>query len=482
MPISDDAPLSSSVRRREIVFYALTVSAAIVIFLVIRAVGQRNEPLEVATAVPSGSPQSISALFQVLLALGTIIVTTRLVGVLFGRIAQPLVIGELVGGIILGPSLLGRLAPGVQAALLPQSIAPYLSVHAQLGVILYMFLVGLELDLGVIRHQGRATIAISHASIVVPFLLGAALSLAIYPEQAGSPVSFTVFSLFIGVSLSVTAFPVLARILTDRRIARTRMGIIALTCAAVDDATAWCLLAMVVSIAHARGWTAVVTILVTMTFVILVLTVAMPIVHRLFERYDRAPTMTPAGHLSVVLVAVLAAAVATEYIGIHALFGAFLFGAIIPSQTRTAAKLRDRLESLVSALFLPVFFAFTGLRTEIGLIDSVQGWLLCGAIILVACAGKFGGSLLASRVVGLNWRDSAALSVLMNTRGLVELIVLNIGLDLKIISPQLFTMLVLMALVTTFMTSPILELLLRHHPWVEASARPARSALQPHKA
>ena len=463
-----DASSPRPFRARELVFYLGTIVVAVAVFMAIRSAGLRLEPAVTAPAIGQAA-LSTNTLFQLLLALAVIIVTARVVGHLFQLIDQPLVIGELVGGLLLGPSLLGRVAPGVSTLVLPPSIAPFLSVHAQLGVILYMFLVGLELDLRVLRHQGRATVAISHASIILPFLLGSTLALALYPQQAGSAVSFTVFALFIGVSLSVTAFPVLARILTDRGIAKTRMGTVALTCAAVDDATAWCLLAMVVSIAQSVARDAVITILLTIAFVVFVLKVAMPIVRRVIERFERSPTLTPTG-LSIVLVAVLASAVATEYIGVHALFGAFLFGAIIPSGTRIASDLRNRLEGIVAVLFLPVFFAYTGMRTEIGLISGASNWLLCGGIILTACAGKFGGSLIASRLVGLGWRDSTALSVLMNTRGLVELIVLNIGLDLKIISSQLFTMLVLMALVTTFMTSPLLQLLLRRHPWRELEA------------
>jgi Kef-type K+ transport system membrane component KefB len=453
-----------------IVFYAAAVVVAAGIFLVVRSIGEQMQPGAAASA-GTGASAHTNTLFHLLVALAVIIVTARSTGYLFRLIDQPLVIGELVGGLVLGPSVLGSLAPDVSTALLPPDIAPFLSVHAQLGVILYMFLVGLELDLRVLRRQGQATVAISHASIIVPFLLGSTLALALYPQYAGGNVSFTVFALFIGVSLSVTAFPVLARILTDRRLSRSRMGIIALTCAAVDDATAWCLLAMVVSIAQSEARNAIMTIALTIAFVVLVLKVAMPWVHRLIERFERTPTLSPAG-LSIVLVAILAAAVSTEFIGIHALFGAFLFGAIIPPGSRIAADLKGRLEGLVSVLFLPVFFAFTGMRTEIGLIDGLSNWLLAGLIILTACAGKFGGSLIASRLVGLSWRDSTALSVLMNTRGLVELIVLNIGLDLNIISRELFTMLVLMALVTTFMTSPLLQLLLKRHPWIELEVQP----------
>ena len=448
---------------RVLALYAVMVAAAIGVFVAISRFGERASPSPGATAALPESAETFNTLFHVLLALAVIIVVTRVAGHFFKRIHQPAVIGEVVGGILLGPSLLGWLAPSVYAQLLPPVIAPVLGVHAQLGVILYMFLVGLELDLGIIRRSGHATIAISHASIIVPFLLGSMLALALFPTFAVEGVSFTVFALFLGVSMSVTAFPVLARILRDQGISRSRMGTIALACAAVDDATAWCLLALVVSIAQSRAWASASTLLLTVLFIATVLLVVAPFARRLVTRAERAKDFSGAG-LTMVFVAILASAVATEYIGIHALFGAFLFGAIIPSGSRIAAELNERLEGIVLVLFLPVFFAFTGMRTQIGLISGVEEWALCALIVLVACAGKFGGSLVASRLVGFGWRDSAALGLLMNTRGLVELIVLNIGLDLGIISPTLFTMLVIMALVTTFMTSPLVQILLRNHP------------------
>ena len=393
-------------------------------------------------------------------------------GALFGFIGQPAVIGEVVGGIMLGPSLLGHLSPALHAQLLPASIAPFLSVYAQLGVILYLFLVGLELDLGVMRKSGHATLAISHASIIVPFLLGSGLALALYPVLSTSDVPFTVFALFTGVSLSVTAFPVLARILTDLKISKSRMGVVALTCAAIDDVTAWCLLALVVSIAQARTTDAIRTVLLTLAFLFVVLQVIAPLVRRFMPTLDRSPDLTRTA-LSVVLIAMLASAMATEYIGIHGFFGAFLFGAIIPHGSRIATELNRRLDDFVAVLFLPVFFAYTGTRTQIGLVNGLEDWLLCGVIIAMACLGKFGGTIVASRLSGLNWRDSAALGMLMNTRGLVQLIVLNMGLDLGVISAKLFTMLVIMALVTTLMATPILQWLLRNHPWVEHSSSPA---------
>jgi Kef-type K+ transport system membrane component KefB len=406
------------------------------------------------------------------LALVVIIATARLIGVAFMWIGQPPVIGEVIGGIMLGPSLLGRISPDVYAGLLPPVLAPILGVYAQLGVILYMFLVGLELDLSTIRKHGHATVAISHASIVVPFLSGTLLALLLYPVVGTQGVSFTVFALFLGVSMAVTAFPVLARILTDSKIHRSPLGILALACAAVDDATAWCLLALVVSIAQARTADAVQTVVFTVGFVALVLGVGAPLMRRLVPRLERSAELGRTG-LTLLFVAMLASAMATEYIGIHALFGAFLFGAIIPHHSRIASELNTRLEDIVGVLFLPAFFALTGMRTQLALVSGTESWLLCGVIILVACVGKFGGTLFAARAVGFSWQNAAALGSLMNTRGLVELIVLNIGLDLGVISPKLFTMLVLMALVTTMMTTPLLRAILRGQPWEQLKATSA---------
>jgi Kef-type K+ transport system membrane component KefB len=328
-------------------------------------------------------------------------------------------------------------------------------VLSQVGVILYMFLVGLELDLGLIRHRTHATVAISHASIIVPFLLGAALSLLLYPVVSSSDVPFTGFALFCGVSMSVTAFPVLARILTDRGAHRSRMGTIALTCAAVDDVTAWCLLAFVVSVVQAQGAHGLVTGVLAMVYIAAVFAAGRPLMSRLARRCELKGLTQ--GMMAVVFLALLCSALITELIGIHAVFGAFAIGAAIPHHSRLARELTAKLEDLIVVLFLPAFFAFTGLRTQIGLLGGAGAWLVCGAIIVVASLGKFGGSTVAARLTGLSWRDSAALGILMNTRGLMELIVLNIGFELRVISPTLFAMLVLMALVTTIATTPLLH-------------------------
>jgi Kef-type K+ transport system membrane component KefB len=402
----------------------------------------------------------------VLLALTVIIITARLVGALFARVNQPAVIGEVVGGILLGPSLLGRIAPDAAAFLLPADAAPFLGVIAQIGVILYMFLIGLELDLGVLRARLSMTIVISQASIVMPFALGGALAFVLFESLAPVGVPFTSFLLFLGVSMSITAFPVLARILGDRGLQKTPMGTLALTCAAINDAIAWCLLAFVVGVMQATPVAAIRTVGLTFLYIALMLTVGRAIVAHAVARLDTSERIGE-HTLALVLVGVLLSAVATEFIGIHAIFGAFLIGAIIPHHSQVSVQAHQRLADIVRVMFLPAFFAFTGLRTEIGLLQGVQDWILCGVIIVVATAGKFGGTTLAAKFMGLDWRDSAALGILMNTRGLVELIVLNIGLDLGVIAPRLFTMLVIMAIVTTLMTSPILMALLRARPWTE---------------
>ena len=411
-------------------------------------------------------------LVKVLLALTVIMITARVVGLLFARLNQPAVIGEVVGGIILGPSLLGRLSPETAAFLLPADAAPFLGVIAQIGVILYMFLIGLELDLGVLRARLSMTIVISQASIVAPFALGGALAFVLFDSLAPAGVPFSSFLLFIGVSMSITAFPVLARILGDRGLQKTPMGTLALTCAAINDAIAWCLLAFVVGVMQATPLAAIRTVGLTFLYIALMLTVGRAIVVRAVARLDRSAKIGEQT-LALVLVGVLLSAVATEFIGIHAIFGAFLIGAIIPHHSQVSAQAHQRLADIVRVMFLPAFFAFTGLRTEIGLLQNVEDWMLCGVIIVVATVGKFGGTTLAAKAMGLDWRDSAALGILMNTRGLVELIVLNIGLDLGVITPRLFTMLVIMALVTTMATSPILMALLKKRPWVEAARRSA---------
>ena len=440
------------------VVYGTLIAATILLFLWIRSAGAGlTAPARGGPAAPARSGQQIDILLHVLLALMVVLIAARLLGLLFRWMNQPPVMGEILAGIMLGPSLLGVVSPAAYSFLLPATVAPYLQVIAQVGVILYMFLVGLELDTVHLRRSPHTALAISHASIAVPFLLGSALALVLYPRLASADVPFTAFALFLGVSMSVTAFPVLARILTDRGMQTSPLGVMALTCAAVDDVTAWCLLALVVSVAQAGAQDPVLTAALTALFILVIFVVMRPLIVRAVKRVDALLGRTSADVMAVVFVLLLGSALATESIGIHALFGAFLLGVVIPHDSRLARDLTDRLSDFIVVLLLPAFFAFSGMRTQIQLVSGLESWILCGLIIAVACLGKYGGSTVAARLTGLSWRQSSALGILMNTRGLVELVVLNIGLDLGVISPALFAMLVIMALVTTFATSPILD-------------------------
>ena len=454
-------------KAKSVLTYGVLLVAAVAVFEGIRVVGR-----SLLAPAPSGTSafgnaapaQGAGVLMHVLLALVAIILCARALGALFRRFNQPQVIGEMIAGILLGPSFLGHFAPHAAAYVLPNQVAPFLSVLAQIGVILYMFLVGVELDTNLLRGRSHASVAISHASIITPFLLGGGLALWLYPQLATRDVPFTVFALFIGVAMSITAFPVLARILTDRKMHQSRIGTIALGCAAVDDVTAWCLFAFVVSVAHAKAGSVMLTLTLTAAFIGAVLFVVRPFAQRLITRQEMRGSATTKDGIVVVCAALLLAALATDRIGIHALFGAFLIGTVIPHDSQLARDIMQKFEDLVVVLFVPVFFAFTGMRTQIGLVHGWHEWMICVVIIVVASLGKFGGAFAASRLTGLDWRESTALGILMNTRGLMELIVLNVGLDLGVISPTLFGMLVIMAVVTTLATTPVLHAVTHRNP------------------
>jgi Kef-type K+ transport system membrane component KefB len=395
-----------------------------------------------------------------LLQVIVIAAAARLTGKLFHRFGQPRVIGEMLAGILLGPSLLGWVAPGASAFLFPAASLSGLKMLSQIGVILFMFVVGIELDIRHLRERADSAVLVSHASIVVPFFLGTLLALFLYPTLAPLGLPFSAFALFMGVSMSITAFPVLARILEERRLTHTHLGATAIACAAVDDVTAWCLLAVVVAVAKANGLVgAAVTILLSASFIFLMLKVVRPRFGWFLARQTHRGLGM--GTLAMILIFLFTSALITEVIGIHALFGAFLAGVCIPSEGELRQFLRERLETFSSVLLLPLFFAFTGLRTQVGLLGDSAGWLLCLAVIAVATLGKLGGSMVAARWTGLSWLDSFSLGALMNTRGLVELIALNIGYDLGILSPRIFAMMVLMAVITTMMTGPLVGLVER---------------------
>lgn len=457
------APKSAELRpvrhMRTTIFYVVLLGVAVLAYLAIRARGEALDAPSAPAVAPLTGAHGSSSFGKLLLALAAVTLCARFVGGALRRwLGQPPVVGEILTGLLLGPSLLGAVWPEAQAFFLPPDVAPYLSALAQFGVVLFMFLVGLEIDMRTLRASTHATIVISHASIVVPFLLGAALALPFYPLFATQGVSFTAFSLFLGVSMSITAFPVLARILTDRRVQSTKLGTLALTCAAIDDLTAWALLAIISGIIHAQVSSAAWTLVWAVVYLVGMLVFARPMLRWLLSRLHvegEAPSRTA---LAVVFGGVLLSAMATEMIGLHALFGAFLLGTIVPRESDLRHKVQVRLEDFVVVLLLPAFFAFTGMRTRVGLLDDAEAWIACGVVLVVATLGKFGGTTLASRWAGLGWRHASALGLLMNTRGLVQLIVLNLGLELGVISEKVFAMLVIMALVTTFATTPLLDL------------------------
>jgi Kef-type K+ transport system membrane component KefB len=320
-----------------------------------------------------------------------------------------------------------------------------------------MFRVGLDVNGDLLRHRLHAAVAISHASVVAPFGLGSILALWLYPRFSTGDVSFDSFALFMGLAMSVTAFPVLARILTDRGLARSEIGTVALACAAVDDVTAWCLLALVVGITQSRAGDAAPIAVLTVLFLATMWVVIRRVIARLASWLD-ARAGTEDG-LAIALAGVLLAALLTELIGIHAIFGAFIFGIVIPRDSRLAHSLARELSGVVTIVLLPTYFAYTGMRTQIALVSGWSDWAACAFIILIATVGKLGGTVVSGRFGGMAWQPAVSLGILMNTRGLMELVVLNIGLDLGVLSPKLYTMMVLMALVTTMATTPALRLL-----------------------
>lgn len=393
---------------------------------------------------------------QLLVSIGAIVLATRIFGWLFERMGQPCVVGEMTAGIVLGPSLLGDFFPSALNYAFPSSVLATLTALSQLGILLFMFIVGLEVDINRLLKSRATVVLTSNFSIIIPFLSGVGLARLLYPRFAGADVPFFHFAVFVGTAMSVTAFPVLARILRERDLLGTDLGRIAISCAAMDDASAWLLLACLTAMVRsASNWTILAS--TSFKFVLFVACMLGPVrwamawLGAFWKRRGLSP-----GLLSTVVLLILLSSWTTEQIGMHALFGAFTAGLIMPKFAGLVAQLRKKIEPLTLALLLPLFFALTGLRTRIDLILGKEMWLCTFAIIAIATLGKFTGASVTSYMLGMKWRDSAGLGVLMNTRGLVELVVLTVGLDLKILSPALFTMMVVMALVTTFMATPIL--------------------------
>lgn len=400
-----------------------------------------------------------SPLTILLLQIIVIIIASRIIGYLFGKIGQPMVIGEIIAGIILGPSLLGKYFPDTFQFLFNPENLGGLDALSKIGLILFMFIIGMELDLSVLKKKVNQTLFISHASILLPFFLGMLLSYFIYTKYAGGEVSYIAFSLFIGISMSITAFPVLARILQERGLLKSHLGTVAIASAANDDITAWCLLAAVIAIAKAGTFiSALYTILLALFYVLIMLLLVKPFMKKIGEIYTRKEVMNKP-FIAFIFAVLTCSSIVTQIIGIHALFGAFLAGVVMSPNMRFRKIISEKIEDVALVLLLPLFFVFTGLRTEIGLLNTPEHWLMCTVFTLVAIVGKFGGGAISSKLAGENWKDSLSIGVLMNTRGLMELVVLNIGYDMGILPPSIFVILVIMALVTTFMTSPLLTLI-----------------------
>jgi Kef-type K+ transport system membrane component KefB len=394
-----------------------------------------------------------------LLQILTIIFTARTFGFIFNKVGQPTVIGEILAGIFLGPSVLGTWFPEFSSFLFPVASLGNLNLLSQIGLLLFMFVIGMELDLNVLKTKAKDAVIISHASIIIPYALGMGLAYFIYQEFAPPTIDFTAFSLFMGIAMSITAFPVLASILRERNLTKTKLGAIAITCAAADDVTAWCILAAVIAIVKAGSIaSSVFTIAMALGYLFIMIKLVQPFLKKLGEVYSNKESLS-LNIVGAIFGILLISSFITEVIGIHALFGAFLAGAIMPPVFNFRKLIIEKVESVSLGLLLPLFFVFTGLRTQIGLLNDSHMWLVCVLIILTAIVGKFGGSMLAARIVGQSWKDSLSVGALMNTRGLMELVVLNIGYDLGVLKPEIFAMMVLMALVTTFMTGPALDLI-----------------------
>lgn len=398
-----------------------------------------------------------------LLQIAVIIGFSWLVAALFRRFGQPRVVGEMAAGIALGPTLFGWIAPHAYQALFPVASLGFLNALSQAGLAIFIFLVGVRVDFGEMRKQSGIAIVTSNISVVVPMLMGMALARYLFPRYGhGSQLHF---ALFLGTAMSVTAFPVLARILMERNLLGTRLGSVAIACAAVDDITAWILLATIVTLTkhdpNARPlWLTIVYIAVYLC-VMLILGRALEAWSKRFD--ERA---LPLDAILIFVILALLSGAAGEQLGIHALVGAFAAGVVTPRKFRQ--QLIDKLEPVTLLILMPLFFALTGVRTNLLFESGAGAWLDFLLILLVAIGSKWGGTTIGARIKGMDWRDACQLGLMMNTRGLVELIVLNVGLDIGILSPVLFSMMVCMALVTTSMTTPLMDLVSRRQQAVRA--------------
>ena len=390
---------------------------------------------------------------QILLQLIVILLAVQLFGYLCKFIGQPRVIGEILAGLALGPTLLGALLPHVAAIIFPTSVLPTLQTLGDIGLVLYMFSLGTHIDTHAMLRQGRKASVISLSGIALPLVMGGTLAFFLYPRFAGSQANLLSFILLVGTVMAITAFPVLARLLSERHMLTTSIGTLAMTCAAIDDVIGWCLLALVIATVHATGFTSV---LITLGFLTLFVAVMLGGVRPLLLFADQHVKSRPL-LMALTMILLLLAAYVTNAIGIHPVFGAFMMGLVVPRRMHFLQQVQN-IDAINNLLFLPLYFVYNGLRTSIGLINSPALWIICLLALVIACLSKILGAAIPLKAFGESWKESFALGTLMNTRGLVELIVLNIGLDLGVLSPTLFAMLVIMTIVTTMMAPPLLPL------------------------
>jgi len=401
---------------------------------------------------------------MLLLQIISILFVSRIFGYLFAKIGQPTVIGEILAGIVLGPSLLGYFYPDAFHFLFAAKSLGNLYILSQVGLILFMFTIGMDLNIGTLKEKMGVTYVVSHASIIIPYFFGMVLAYFIYQEFASQQTDFLSFALFIGISMSITAFPVLARIVQEKGLSKTHLGAMAIASAAINDVTAWCILAAAIAIAKTGSFiSSLYTISFAIGYVLIMFFIVRPFLKRIGQIYSNSEVLNKS-IIAFLLLVLIVSSFVTQVIGIHALFGAFLAGVVMPQLPNFRKLVIEKIEDVSVTLLLPLFFVFTGLRTQIGLLNTPYLWVICAVFIVVAISGKFIGGAFTARILGETWHDSLSLGVLMNTRGLMELIVLNIGYEMGILPPSIFVMLVIMALVTTFMTTPVLSLINRYFP------------------
>ena len=456
--------------KKHLPFYFFLTVLAIVVFWLVIYTGNRNfsdqRIFENFPGLKNGTWTFLTDVFShlnstlgiLLLQIVIIIIVARLMGFLFQKLEQPVVIGEILAGILLGPSVLGTFSPAAMKIIFPVESLGNLYLLSQVGLILFMFVIGMELDWKSLRKSAKDAVLISYTGLIFPFILGILLSYYLYDILTPVKTSFTAFALFMGTTMCITAFPVLARIVQERQLTRSPVGNLAITAAAIGDAAAWCILAVVIAFVRAGAMTpAFITIILTILYVVVMLFVIRPFIQRIGAIYTSRENISKPIVAFIFLLTMFSAFI-SEFIGIHALFGAFMAGVIMPNNLNFKQVITEKVQDLALVLLLPLFFVETGLRTEIGLINSPFLWMVCLGIIGIAIIGKFGGTLFASRYAGLSWNYSLTLGVLMNSKGLMELVVINIGYELGILSPEIYSMLVIMTLVTTFITGPGLSL------------------------